>query len=74
MQGLKRDDFNSRRDAAAAARKAMMDRFRAQPKPDDPVVQERLAQQRAVAEAREVRRAQREAERAAAAEAAAAEA
>uniref|UniRef100_UPI001E46A163 DUF6481 family protein n=1 Tax=Roseomonas rosulenta TaxID=2748667 RepID=UPI001E46A163 len=67
MQGLKRDDHNSRREAAEKARKAMMERFRAQPRPDDPVVQERLAAQRAVAEAREARRLAREAERAAAA-------
>ena len=32
MQGLKRDDFNSRRQAAEAAKKAMMERFRAQPR------------------------------------------
>ena len=74
MQGLKRDDFNARREAAEAARNAMLARFRAQPGPDDPVVQQRLAEQRAVAEAREKRRAEREAERVAQAEAAAAEA
>lgn len=73
MHGMKRDDFNSRRDTANTARKAMIDKFREQPRPDDPAVQERLAAQRAVAEAREQRRADRLAERAAEAEAAAAE-
>lgn len=65
MQGMKRDDFNARRKAAEDARNATLKRFRAQPGPDDPVVQQRLADQRAVAEAREKRRAEREAERAA---------
>ena len=74
MQGMKRDDFNSRRDAANQARQAMIEKFRAQPRPDDPAVQERLAAQRAVAEAREQRRAERLAEREAQREAAAAEA
>ena len=50
MQGTKHGDFNSRREAADRARQAMIERFRAQPRPDDPVVQERLAAQRAVAE------------------------
>ncbi|WP_232475055.1 DUF6481 family protein, partial [Neoroseomonas rubea] len=74
MQGSKRDDFNSRRETAALAKQAMIERFRGQPRPDDPVVQERLAAQRAFAEARDQRRAERLAERAAQAEAAAAEA
>ena len=73
MQGPKNGDFNSRREAADLARKAMIERFRAQPRPEDPVVQERLAAKLAVAEAREARRPDRLAERAARAEAAAAE-
>ncbi|WP_236020578.1 DUF6481 family protein [Sabulicella rubraurantiaca] len=74
MHGTKRDDFNARREAADLARKAMIDRFRAQPRVDDPIVQERLAAQRAAAEIREGHRAQRRAEAEARAEAIATEA
>ncbi|MBR0678200.1 hypothetical protein GXW77_18675, partial [Roseomonas alkaliterrae] len=69
MQFSKRDDFNARREAAERARKEIQDRFRALPGPNDPAVQARLAAQRAAAEEREKRRAEREAARAAAAEA-----
>lgn len=74
MHGTKRDDFNARREAADLARKAMIERFRAQPRVDDPTVQERLAAQRAAAEVREGVRAQRRAEAELRAEAVAAEA
>jgi hypothetical protein len=65
-----KDDFANRMQNAAAARRAMVDKFKLQPKPDDPAVQERIAQQVATARAREERivakKAQKEAERIAA--------
>lgn len=49
---------------AAAARQAMLEKLKAQmPRPDDPAVQERIAQQIAVAKAREEREAARRAEK-----------
>jgi type IV secretory pathway VirB10-like protein len=65
------DTFDKRREAAAKAKEELLARFRAAaPKPDDPEVQRRLAEQKAVAEAREARAAQRRAEKQAALEAA----
>ena len=68
MQSLKHNNFNDRRSNAATARQAMFDKFRTQPKPDDPAVQERLAAQKALADARDARRAERKAALAAEAE------
>ena len=55
--------FNDRLAAQADARKAALEKFRARPAPDDPAVLERIAAQKAVAEAREKRAAERKAER-----------
>src|SRR5665213_3844372 len=50
-----KDDFSDRQQNAAAARKSMLEKFKSQPKADDPEVQERIAQQVALAKAREDR-------------------
>jgi hypothetical protein len=67
MSGYKEKGFADRLGAAARARSAMVERFKAQPAPDHPDVQSRQARSRAVALAREeraaARRAAREAER-----------
>ncbi len=60
-----KDSFDDRRKAAEAAKRAIAEKFRAQPRPDDPAVQERQAALMAVAKAREERQAARKAERAA---------
>lgn len=59
----RRDDssFADRRKTADSAKKALLEKFSAAPKADDPAVQERLAARQAVAEAREARRAERDA-------------
>lgn len=59
MSAYKNDTFDERRNSAATARKAMLEKFRAQPKPDDPAVIERQAAQRAIEEARDARTAER---------------
>jgi hypothetical protein len=74
MPQTRRDSFEDRRSTAEKARQAALERFRRLPRPDDPAVQARLQEQKAVAEAREARRAEREAERARLAAEAAAEA
>jgi hypothetical protein len=65
-----KDDYSNRMQNAAAARKALLEKFKSQPKADDPAVQERVAQQVALAKARDERtaakKAQKEAERLAA--------
>src|SRR6185437_1510046 len=74
MKSNKIDSFGDRQSASAAAKEALLKRFRAQPAPDSPIVQERLAAQKAIAEAREARAAERNAIRAAEAAKLAAEA
>lgn len=61
MGFAKDKDFNERRDHAAAARKAMLERFKARPPADDPALVAKQAERRAIAEARDQRRAEREA-------------
>lgn len=63
-----KDTFENRAAKAAEAKRKLMERFRAQPSPDDPAVIARLAEQKAAGEAR----AQRQAEARARAEAKAA--
>lgn len=77
-------DFTERRNAANEARKALLERFKAKPSPDDPAVQAKMAERKAILEARAKRDAEKQrlkqerlareaaerAERAAAAEAA----
>ena len=59
MNAYKNDSFNERLTAAAKARKAALEKFRARPGPDDPAVLERQAAQKAIAVAREARMAER---------------
>ena len=61
MSGYKQQTPADRQTAAANAKKAMLERFRARPPADDPAVQQRLAAQKAIIEAREARAAQRKA-------------
>lgn len=63
VASYKGDDFRERGNAAANARKAAVERYRAQPSADDPVVLERQAALRATREARELRVAERKAAR-----------
>lgn len=63
MSAFKEKTFTDRLSTANAAKRAMLEKFRAQPKLDDPVVQERLAAQVALAKAREARIAERKAQR-----------
>jgi hypothetical protein len=59
MPGFKDKDFNERRASAADARKAMLDRFKAQV--NDPALAQRRAERAAIAAAREQRQAERQA-------------
>jgi hypothetical protein len=63
MSVFKEKSFTDRLTTANAAKRAMLEKFRAQPKIDDPAVQERLAAQVALARAREARIAERKAQR-----------
>lgn len=56
-----RTNFDDRISAAAAAKKALLERFRARPSPDDPAEIERQAALKAIADAREARAAERRA-------------
>lgn len=72
-----KDTHENRAAKAAEAKRKLMERFRAQPGPDDPAVIARLAEQKAAGEARALREAaarQRAEEKAAAIAAAKAEA
>lgn len=64
MSGFKEPDFSDRQKSANDARKALLERFKAQPGPDDPAVQARAAERAAIAEAREKARIVREAKKA----------
>jgi hypothetical protein len=64
MAGFKDNNLEDRRSAAANAKQALLDKFRAQAaKADDPVVQARNAERKALAEAREARLSERKAAR-----------
>lgn len=63
MPAFKDNNFSERSTAAAKARKAMVERFRAQPGPDDPAVIAQRAAQQEIAEARDRRAAERKAAR-----------
>lgn len=56
---FKGDNFRDRATAAAEARKAMAEKFKAAPKPDDPRVQALAAERIAIAEARAARQAEK---------------
>jgi hypothetical protein len=56
-----RTNFDDRLSAAAAAKQALLERFRARPSPDDPAEIERQAALKAIADARDIRNAERKA-------------
>jgi hypothetical protein len=56
---LKGSTFEDRRNSAAEAKKALVERFKSRPPADDPEVLARAAERRAIAEAREVRQGER---------------
>jgi hypothetical protein len=59
MRGFKEKGFSERLGAAAEARKAQLEKFRAKPGPDDPATVERQEARRATAIARDARDAER---------------
>ena len=63
MAAYKDKGFSERLSTAADARKAMLERVRAKPGPDDPAVVERRAARQAISVAREARVAERKAAR-----------
>ena len=65
MNVPKYQDFNERRVAAANAKKALVEKFKARPGPDDPAVIARQEELKAIAEARDARNAERAAAKAA---------
>src|SRR3954471_11414986 len=65
MSGFREPGFADRQKAAQEAKRAILDKFRAQPGPDDPAVKQRQAEREAQAAARAKAREAREAERAA---------
>jgi hypothetical protein len=65
--------FTERRDTAQKAKQALLEKFRSRPGPDHPDTIKRMAERRAIAEARAAREAEKEAIRRAEAEKAAAE-
>jgi len=68
MSGFRDQGFGDRRSAADSARKAMQQRFHATAGADDPALVERKAARQAISAAREVRLAERVANKAAEAE------
>lgn len=56
-----RTNFDDRLSAAAAAKQALLERFRARPSPDDPAEIARQAALKAISDAREARAAERRA-------------
>jgi hypothetical protein len=52
MSGFKEPNFADRQKAAQQARQNILNKFRAQPGPDDPAVKQKLAEREAVATAR----------------------
>ncbi len=63
MSGFKNsDDFNERLSMGAKAKQAMLEKFRARPRADDPAVLEQQAARLATSQAREARKAARAAE------------
>jgi hypothetical protein len=63
MAGYKGTNFNDRMTTAANAKKALLEKFKAKPGPDDPEVAARLAERLAIAAAREIRAGERKAAR-----------
>jgi hypothetical protein len=64
MSGFKNsDDFNERLSTGAKARQALLEKFRARPRGDDPAVLQRQAARLATGQARDARKVTRAAER-----------
>ena len=63
MSGHTNKNFSERLSTAAQAKKAMLDKFRARPAPDDPAVVAKHEARQALSDAREARTAEREAAR-----------
>ena len=61
MNARKNETVSDRLSAAAKAKQAMLERFKSRPGLDDPAVQQRLEEQKAIIAAREVRAAERKA-------------
>jgi hypothetical protein len=61
LSNFKEPEFHERQNAAAAARRAMLEKYRTRPGPDDPAVQRRQAEREAIQSARRARAAEREA-------------
>jgi hypothetical protein len=61
MVAFKGNMFNERQTASANAKKALLEKFKAKPPPDDPSVLARAEERRRIAEAREQRAAERKA-------------
>ncbi len=59
MAAFKGSTFKDRATAAAEAKRALLETFRARPPADDPAVLARQAERRAIIEAREIRAAER---------------
>lgn len=64
MKGFKEPGFADRQKSAQQSRQALLEKFRAQPKPDDPEVVKRRLEREAIAAKREEARLAREAEKA----------
>lgn len=62
---LKGSTFTDRQEAAAAAKQALVERFKSRPPADDPAVLARAAERKAIAEARDKRTAERAVQKAA---------
>ena len=62
MSGFKEPGFTDRQKAALQAKRDLLDKFRAQPGPDDPEVLKRRTEREAIAIRREAARQAREAE------------
>jgi hypothetical protein len=54
MGAFKGSLFTERQSASANAKKALLEKFKAKPAADDPAVQARAAERRAIAEARDL--------------------
>lgn len=59
MATYKERNFADRRQSADEAKKALLEKFKARPAADDPAVQARAAERKAIAEAREKRETER---------------
>ncbi len=63
MPVFKGESFQDRQSAVIEAKKALLEKFKSRPGPDDPAVKAREAERLAVAQAREKRLVEREAQR-----------